>query len=721
MTGKAALQGAALAYVAPWIMWVAFLPLALVFSLMAMHSTPAACFVAASIALGGGYLIWQVWGAYEKRGDQRLQIHAGVTTALALGWLFCATAFGMFHRPAVDVWPEIWRIFEYALKSFTLPIWFPWIVFMALSSITWNAFRASKPRDEKSEDEGKTKQSELDKALDDATIHVEAIVGDDDAKVIKGKIKGVPGKHVGAEMAGLAAKVDSQQGLRPGATRIVGDPTKASDAQITVMPVDPHKKVKPWPGPSAPGAWISEKPVPFGPYTDGEPAAMWMTGDEETSRPNQHVAAAGMTNAGKSAFGKMVWADGLTRRGYELIAADISGKIWQTFGPLMPYITKIAGLNGTSDEDIANNVLDAKELLDWVKRDAMDRQQRWGKLGITQWEPRCFEEFGDAHRDVVLEEAPNLLAEMADDVVDLARLLRSAGYRLWITAQRFDWQSMGGSTTLRSQLSAVVCFGMQDSRDATMILPEDVQESLARGSVMNTPGGWQNNTPGKCIAAIGGMSPERRSDPVRTWYAKDAVIAEHLAEYRERLWSVQQIEDMKNGIFPDGILVRTQSGNVQSDDVRTERGNVRTNVQKEEFAVYMDPELSDVHADPDEPVRMKPGTQEALGDLDASDFEPGDVRTSTEEFRRIVQMHLTSLLAQGLTECAPADVLKMQPQTGRSRQEIRNELIRLAEKAAATEVSTIPPDHPTRSAGKPGVYKLVAPREVPQELVMNGA
>lgn len=710
------MSATAIGYVAPWVMWVAFLPLALIFSLMARKNVQSALGVAAVILVGGGYLLWMTWQAYAAR-EQRTQIHAGVTTALALLWLYGATAFGLFHKPDVDVWPEVWRVFEYALKSFTVPVWFAWFCLMVGTSAPWNVFRVSRPKKEEGE-AGAIGQSELDKALDGATIKVDAVVGEPDAPVLKGKIKGVPGKHVGADQASLSGKVESQHGLRPGAVRIVADPDKASDAQITVMPVDPHKDPKPWQGPSAPGAWINEVPIPFGPHTDGEEASIHLAGDDESGRPNQHVAVSGMTGAGKTGVLKVIAADGLTRRGFELMGADISGKIWQTFGVLMPYVSKIAGLNGTSDEDMANNVLDAMELLDYVKRDAMDRQQRWGKIGINQWEPRCYEEFGDPFRMVVLEEAPNLLREMGEEVVDLARLLRSAGYMLWITAQRWDWNSV--PTSLRAQMSAVFCFGVLDSRDMNMILPEDVQEALSKGSVMNTPAGWQNNITGKCIAAIGGMSATRRSDPVRTRWATNNVLAEHLAEHAVRLWSVQEIEDMKNGTFPEGILVRTKRADVHSN-VRKDDGNVRTrttnlrNVRnEEEFPVYVDPELANVEADPNEPVRMDPGTND---DLEDTGFEPGP-ETTTEEFRAIVQQHLASLLAQGKTVCGPADVLHMQPPTGRGRQHIAKELRRLADKAASTEVSTIPPDHPSGS-GQAGVYKLIPPREVPQELVMS--
>lgn len=713
------MSATAIGYAAPWMMWCAFLPLAIIFSLMASRNTISAFGVAGVILVGGGYLLWMTWQAYSAR-DQRMQINAGVTTLLGLLWLYGASAFGLFHRPDVDVWPEVWRIFEYALRSFTVPVWFAWFCLMVVTSVVWNSLRVARPKKEEGENAGQLGESELDKALDGATIKVDAVVGEPDAPVLKGKIKGVPGKHVGADQASLSGKVESQHGLRMGAVRIVADPDKASDAQITVMPVDPHKDPKPWQGPSAPGAWINEIPIPFGPHTDGEEASIHLAGDDESGRPNQHVAVSGMTGAGKTGVLKVIAADGLTRRGFELMGADISGKIWQTFGVLMPYVAKIAGLNGTSDEDMANNVLDAMELLDYVKRDAMDRQQRWGKLGINQWEPRCYEEFGDPFRMVVLEEAPNLLREMGEEVVDLARLLRSAGYMLWITAQRWDWNSV--PTSLRAQMSAVFCFGVLDSRDMGMILPEDVQEALSKGSVMNTPAGWQNNTAGKCIAAIGGMSPARRSDPVRTRWATNNVLAEHLAEHAVRLWSVQEIEDMKNGTFPEGILVRTKRADVHSDvrtnvsGVRTERGNVRTQKEDEEFPVYVDPELANVQADPREPVRMDPGTNDTLDDIG---LEPAaDANVTTEEFRAVVQQHLASLLAQGKKTCGPSDVLHMQPPTGRNRQHIAKELRRLAEKAASTEVSTIPPDHPNGS-GKAGVYKLVPPREVPQELVMS--
>lgn len=695
----------AIGYVAPWMMWCAFLPLAIIFSLMAMRNTVSAFGVAGVILVGGGYLLWMTWQAYSER-EQRVQIQAGVTVILGLLWMYGASAFGLFHRPDVDVWPEVWRIFEYALKSFTVPVWFAWFCLMVVTSAPWNVIRVAKPQ---KEDGGKEtiegNATELDKALDGATIKVDAIVGESDAPVVKGKIKGVPGKHIGAEQMPLAGKIESQKGLRPGAVRITPNDDKASDADITVMPVDPHKNPKPWPGPSAPGKLIGEVPIPFGPHTDGELATIVMSGDDATNRPNQHLAVAGMNGSGKSKTMQLIAADGLTRRGFEVLGADISGKIWQTFGPLMPYMTKIAGLeDGASEEGQANNILDGKEMMEFIRRDSVERQQRWGKLGIEQWEPRCFEEFGDAFRLVILEEAPNLLREMGDDVIDLARLVRSAGYMLWITAQRWDWTQV--PTGLRAQMAATMCFGVQDSRDMSLILPDDVQEILSKGSVLATPAGWQNNYPGKCIAALGGMSHARRSDPVRTYKFSAVELAEYLEQYAVRLWSVQQIEEMKSGTFPEGILVRTKSANVHGNVPTGRTNNVRTN-KEDEFPVYVDEELANVQADPDEPVRMLPGTNDDLPD---SGFEVDpNVHVTMEEFRAAVQRHLRTLLKEGKTTCGPADILHMQPPTGRERQHIAKELRRLAEKAQANEVSTIPPDYPN-GAGK-GIYKLIPPRE----------
>lgn len=698
------LEAKALVYVAPWVTWLTFLPLALVFSLMALSSTPAAFFTALAEVVGGAYLLFWTWGAYGQRKNQQTQIHAVVTAGVALVWLFCASAFGLFHKPDVDVWPEFWRLPEFAVKAFTLPIWGSWFAGMVITSAVWNVLRVARPEKGDEIETEVVEESPLSKALDGAALSVEATVGTPDAPVIKGTIKGKPGQ-VGAELAGKGEQIASLHGLRSGAVRIVPDPAKASDAKIVVMPKDPHAESRPWPGPSHPGAWIDEFPIPVGPHTDGEIAEIWMTGDEETGRPNQHVAVAGMNGSGKSRVGWVVWGDALTRKGFRLVLGDISGKIWQTAGPIMPYIAKLAGLHGASDEDRANNVLDGKDLLDWIKKDAAERQIRWGKVGIVQWERRCFTEFGDEFTLVVLEEAPDLLKEMGDEAVALARLLRSAGYKLWITAQRFDWNSV--PTSLRSQLAAVFVFGMNNTADMNMIVPEDVEEVLSKQSIMNTPAGWQNNQPGKVILAAAGIPQERRSDPVRTYRTDPTAVSAFLAEYVRPLWTDVQIEAMKNGTFPDGILVRTSD--VQSN-VRT--GSARVH----DDGVYRDPELDDVHADPNEPVRMRtPEDNDTLPDSGYELDPDGEAKVPTERFRAIVQQHLASLLAQGRGECGPKDILHMQPPTGRGRQHIAGELRRLSARAEPWEVSTITPDH-DRGSGKAGVYKLVPPREIRTEV-----
>lgn len=742
----ASLNATAVGYLSPWAVWLLMLPLALLFGAMASFGQAYAVILGFALAPAGAALTWQTWHAFGPESGRREQERLAATIAfgLAFTWLLAATMFGLFHDPGIALWPEFWNLPKYIGASFTVPVWFSWIFLMAFCSIAFNISRGAKVKrdgDERGKVERET-PDELGKILDGSTITVDAIVGKPDAPVIKATMKGVPGKHTGDELMGKTALLESKLGLRPGAIQPARDHTKASNAKLRVMPKDPLTGDLKWKGPQHPGTSIADFPCRPAVYTDGEEVEHWFPG--KGVRPLQHLAVAGVNGSGKSMGMSISLVDVLCRIDATVRVADISGKIWQTFGPMMPYLSKVAGLNGIDDAAREQNVLDALGLLLAEETEAMERQQRWGKLGITQWEPRCFTEFGDTFDVIVIDEASELLEKAGEEVERLSKKIRSGGKLLVVMAQRFSWDQI--PTTLRAQLPACYVFGQANSGDAGMLLPGDVERVLAKSPAAD-PGEWGSSTPGKAQVILPGQPVERRGDPCRFYWATNEELAAYLEAYGRRLWSEQEIEAMKNDDPPAGILVRTNaSGNVRTkgagpkrprtyasdeDDVRTNDANVhdgdvrdsrtyedegaRTYVEGDERtyashvrgdvraeSVYTDPELEEIAVDIDGPIECPEGMDVPMAQ---SGYEGGDESRTLpqDEFRTLVQQHLAALLAQDQQEVRPADVLKLQPPAG-TRQRILAELKRLEGRGAEGEYTV------TRSETSPGHWHIRAPR-----------
>jgi hypothetical protein len=706
----------------PWAVWLLMLPLALAFGMMAGFGQAYAVALGFVLAPAGAALTWQVWQSFGPDSGRREHERYAATASfgIAFAWLLAATMFGLFHDPHIALWPEFWNLPRWVGHSFTLPIWCSWFFLMTFCSIAFNISRGAKLKREDGRDKGERETpDELGKILDGSRIKVDAIVGKEDAPVIKATIEGVPGKHVGDELMGKAPLLESHLGLRPGAIQPGRDFEKASNAKFTVMPKDPLTGDLRWKGPRHPGTSIADFPCLPAVYTDGQEVEHWIPGDGP--RPLQHLADGGVNGAGKSAGLTIMLTEALCRVDTTVRVADISGKIWQTFGPLMPYLTKVAGLNGIDDAAREQNILDSLDLLLAEEKEAMERQQRWGKLGITQWEPRCFTEFGDTFDLIVVDEASELLEKMPEDVERLSKKIRSGGKLLVVVAQRFSWDQI--PTTLRAQLPARYVFGQDNSGDASMLLPDDVGRVLARSPAAD-PGEWGSSTPGKAQVILPGQPKERRGDPCRFYFATNEELAAYLETYGRRLWTEAEIEAMKDDNPPEGILVRTKrkpKGNVRTpapartpsestyvreeSDERTyapEEDDVRTYMPDD--AVYEDADLADEYpVVRDDPIELPEEFDDAP--LPKTGYEGDGKGLPQDEFRAIVQRHLTSLLAQDRQEVRMRDVLELQPPAG-YRQRVYEEFKRLAERGAETDVTV------EKVEGK-ATWLIRAPRALP--------
>ncbi|GAA4828303.1 plasmid transfer protein TraB [Saccharopolyspora rosea] len=308
-----------------------------------------------------------------------------------------------------------------------------------------------------------------------------------------------------------ADKIASYLGLRKGAVRIIEDPEDASQAQMTVVPRDVLKDPADWPGASHPGGSIAD-PLVFGVYEDTELLRLWLPGDPKTSRNATHLQINGMNGSGKSAGFKQLATEILTRRDVALIVLDPS-KGDQTVGFLQG-----------SRAHLVTDVGACKKLLKALPGVITNRASQLGRWGYDQWVPEAFTKHRMPYLVVWVEEATKLLKSVEKfDVI--AQEARSAGISLVLSQQKSTFRQM--STDVRSQLGAVLCFGVKDPEDAGYSLSD---ETLDAGAA---PHRWKNRWPGCCYLEAPGVEEARYPTPARTYRATDEALAADIAACAE--------------------------------------------------------------------------------------------------------------------------------------------------------------------------------------------
>jgi hypothetical protein len=330
------------------------------------------------------------------------------------------------------------------------------------------------------------------------------------AEVIGRKIVAVlrhPPGVTGSDMTKRAGGLESAlgKGLPPGSATVTPDEDNARHSKLVLSDPRLLKRSQPWPGPSRPGASISQPIVP-GVWQDGTAVPYVVT--------NHHLKIMGMTGAGKSlGWGWCEVAETVTRRDAAVLAIDIT-KGEQTLGPLRPALHRFE-----------TSVAGAVALLEGVDRAVRARKDYLASMHLGKWEEGC----GLTHLTVWLEEVPDIW-EALDDA-HAARLLsnlkagRSAGIRWAYSLQRSDWTQM---PTLADGQLANACFGVKKAKDAAFGLSE-IQ--AAHGV---QPELWADTHPGMLVLDAPTIREvERKVMPMRTWDwgRNDSLIAAHAAEY----------------------------------------------------------------------------------------------------------------------------------------------------------------------------------------------
>jgi hypothetical protein len=607
-------------YVPPWLVWLALpLPGALFWAL-ASAGTAAAVLIGGLLAIGSTVLVIHTFSVFARRKDLRVPWDAAVTVALACLWVMATAAFGLFHNPHVDVWPQLYRIPELVVKAFTLPVWGSWLAGGPLVALAWNIRRAAMTNPDT---EGEiVEDSPLDRVLDGARL--KAIEASDQGQ-ITARLEGDRGRHTSDDLQKMASGIEAASKLREGAVRIAKDPKDRGSATVVITPNDPLEKDLAWPGPSLPGGHLADAPIPFG-----------------------------ANGSGKSMAWRAAIADVLTRTagaGIRLHGIDVSGKWRQTFGPLIPYMTSLARDNKS-----------AKKLIRELSAYVAEKQERMGAAGHTQWSKEC----GEPYDILWLEEGSEIAAD-SQELTRAAERWRSAGCELIIVIQRASWDNI--DTTTRSQLGGATAFGVNDGGQSSnsLSLPS---VAIDQGA---DPARWGSRHPGRHYLITSTTPEDRMAIPHKSFKTTNDELADELAKHctpvrdenGELLGSSPRVEAYDPGSDVDG----------QSREARAAR--TRRDVGEDEddegmAAIPEDPDPSIV-VDPSKPIT--PPTQ--AENIPMAVPGVGGPKISDREFKALIQAHLKAILAAGREKTQAADVHRMRPETGFSREAVRLELVRL--------------------------------------------
>lgn len=634
-------------YLPPWLVWLALPLLGALFWALASAGTAAAVLVGALLAVGTTVLVVHTFQVFSKRKDSRVRYDAAVTVALAAFWVMGAAAFGLFHAPHVDVWPQVWRVFEWAMKSFTLPVWGTWLAGGPLTALAWNIRRAAMAKPEGEEQVGED-ETPLTKALDGAKML--AITANDKGQ-ITGRLEADRGRQSSDDLQKLAAGIESASKLREGAVRIAKDPKDRGAASFVITPADTLDGDLVWPGPSLPGGHLADAPIPFGVAEDGEVGEIWLCGDEEIGRNLVHYLVEGANGSGKSMAWRNAIVDALTRTGgagVRLHGVDVSGKAKQTFGTLMPYMTSLA-----------MEAKAAKKLVRDLSAEVKEKQERMGAAGHTQWSKQCGEPF-----DIFWLEEGSEIAGESQELTRAAERWRSAGCLLIIVIQRASWDNI--DTTTRSQLGGATAFGVNDggANSNSFALP---QVAIDQGA---DPARWGSRHPGRHYLVTSTTPEERMAIPHKAFRGK----AEQHEDALEAWCIPLRTPDGEplNSTPSDVRAVPEQAAAVSDDDLDDlpDYGD-----DEEMELIPQDPDPS-IKVDPTQPIRQPDEAE----NLPMSVPGAGGPKISLSEFRALIQTHLrTILVLEHRTRTQAADVHRMRPETGYSREAVRQELVRLCE------------------------------------------
>lgn len=337
--------------------------------------------------------------------------------------------------------------------------------------------------------------------------------------------------------------METAMGLPPGALTITADQNRADLAAMSISDPRILHNTLPYYGPLHPDGSIAD-PIRLGLYQDMNPVDLVLLG--------YHLMINGMSGSGKSFGGGWnILASLMSRKDVSIIAADLT-KADQTLGDAAEAI-----------DWLIFNKAQANALMDGLQRAVPARTAWLSAHGYKKWQKGCGLQAVFIH----LEECPDVIKVVdEDDFVQLAKAARSAGIFLILSLQRSTHTEV--PTIVRGQFGARMCFGVENSEDASYGLPEKVIQAGA------SPEDWGVDFPGMCYLSAPGIPMAKRVMPIRTYMIEpkqmqelaarfpassrplDEVTAKAFGEaYARRTPSLQAVE-----------LIRKQAGALTSDD-----------------------------------------------------------------------------------------------------------------------------------------------------------
>jgi hypothetical protein len=460
----------------PWVVTAALWPLAAVLWLIWGSDPVIAPWAAVAVALATVGLSAWAWKLGRARGSI-VRGHGTAAVAVAGGWLLIAVLDAPWTRPARDFY----------------------VLLILLWPATWNIRRGMRAGDE-----GDSGWSDLASKIKLPGSRV-IDVGRDGYRTTA-TVEVTPGLQTAADVDAARPHIASALRVPLQNVRSVADPDDAARAKLTVVSVDVLRTPTPWPGPSARGTSIAEVAV-IGPRENGDQLRLWFPGDPHMGRAAMSLLITGMTGAGKSAGGRLLIAEILTRWDVELTLIDtVKGVQFNRPFRDHPRIRQLATTHA-----------DAKKAIAALPERIRLRANELGERGYDEWEPGC----GLPYEVVHIEEAADSVAT-SRDLVRAAQTCRSAGMSLIVSLQRAMHTNL--PTDVRQQLGGTLAFGCKAGDQKFTGLSE---EALAAGAA---PQEWGNSRPGYCYLTGPGIDADLWGVPGRTFHTDAPTISQAVAE-----------------------------------------------------------------------------------------------------------------------------------------------------------------------------------------------
>lgn len=628
--------GKALPYTTPWIGAYTLPPLAgLATNQMWGDTTMSAGLASAGLGIGTVVLsavTWQVAGGNNKfRRVRRAQATASV--AAGMGWLTAATAAGPFGSPMLDLW----------------------LMGGGLFAASWNVRQLMRyAHDETEQVAEKSGFGKIAEAIGLEKLRVKKAEGNGKG-MVRVPVELTAGQTV-EDVQSALPKLAAATHIPPSGATVKRDPDNAAQATLHLRVADLLKDGVEFVPPARLGMLPNEA-IPLGLYADGETFII----NPFDADILQHLLVMGVTGAGKSEFARALIAHLSTRRKLTIFVADCA-KGRQSMGHIADGIDWFL----TEQREVKHLV---KALPGAIKA----RGDVLADEGLDQWTPES------SLNAMVLwmEEAADLVD--FKELEEIARKARSVGIWLVVSLQRAVWTDL--STSVRANLQASACFGVNEAGDAGFCLPDRVTES---GAVPD----WGSDRPGYAFATGMGVAQDRWTMEWRSGLTDRQYLAALVAagaDHRDPLDQVtaaalgaayeQRAHRGTNRLNPAHSApthgaVTLPPADGEDDIVEMEIDEARSEVLS---LIPSDPE-----PDADYAGISLDGPLPDMPDDAGMEFEK-PARLDPADARRVIHEQLDRWLSANQLEFQPADLAPAVVSAGRSKPWLQGELNRLVE------------------------------------------